>query len=462
MTWKAQITLLTAIVGAGKSAVAHTIAYLCEKRGTLLSSFFFKAGETTSPAHLWSGVARSLAIRNESHRATLTSILENDPGIATAEFDEQFRRLVVKPLRLHPPSSSPLIVVIDALDECEKGASEVLMKLLRDGVSELPRTVKFFVTSRHTKVLDRSFLPDLSAIHHVKIQLSDGNNRRDCEAYIRSEVSKLKSSFPAIRSGWPPELQRRFVVHARGLFIWASAVIHYLKIESANPIVALEDLLDEHAPRDDVPAEEQLDSLYTAILKKCNWRDRAFKHNFPIVMGAIVAAKSPLSMAAWDALLLPLLFPKTSVRDTVSELRPLLTGIDQPSTSIELLHQSFRDYLEFRMTRDRVPTTLESAKDHEHLALRCFQIINTEIPKVADLGMIEKLGEKDAIPAIPQGEVSEQLGYACLFGLDHTLEAKDLSEVSEVEIKTFLEGSIIRNLCPHQKIHFNPPIHCLD
>src|SRR5260370_32555820 len=108
-------------------------------------------------------------------------------------------------------------------------------------------------------------------------------------------------------------------------------------------------------------------------------------------MGAIVAVKSPLSMAAWDALLSPLLFPKTSVKDTISELRPLLTGTDERSTSIQLLHQSFRDYLRFRMTGDGLPT-LESTKDHERLACRCFQVINTEMSKVAGLGMIEKLG----------------------------------------------------------------------
>ena len=39
--WQTQIILLIAIAGAGKSAMAHTMAHLCAKRGILLSSFYF-------------------------------------------------------------------------------------------------------------------------------------------------------------------------------------------------------------------------------------------------------------------------------------------------------------------------------------------------------------------------------------------------------------------------------------
>src|SRR5260221_11507926 len=86
--------------------------------------------------------------------------------------------------------------------------------------------------------------------------------------------------------------------------------------------------------------------LYTAILSKCNWGDKTFRHDYPIVMGAIVTAKSPLSITAWAILLSP--FLKTALNNIISELRPLLSATDQPSTPIQLLHQSFRDYLKRR------------------------------------------------------------------------------------------------------------------
>src|SRR5258707_15338402 len=89
--WEKQVVLLTAVAGAGKSAVAHTIAHRCAKEEILLSSFFFRTGETTSPEHLFSSIARSLAIKRESYCTILTTILEDTPSIATTTFDEQFR-----------------------------------------------------------------------------------------------------------------------------------------------------------------------------------------------------------------------------------------------------------------------------------------------------------------------------------------------------------------------------------
>ena len=435
---KTQVTLLTAVAGAGKSAVAHTIAHLCDERDILLSCFFFRAGETTSPDHLWSGVARSLAIRNKSYRRVLTSTLKKDPTIPTAASDDQFKKLILEPLRRIPPlDDTPLVIVIDAFDECDMDASTSLAELLRNSVSELPSSVKFFVTSRRTSVVNRYLLRHPSPIFHMTIHLSDDNNLEDCKIYIFSEVSKLKALFPAIQADWPSDLEEMLAARARGLFIWASAVMKYMKNQSVNPVVALNDLA--LGVSQDVPAEEHLDALYTAILKKCNWRDNSFKRNYPIVMGAIMIARSPLSIAAWDALLSPFLFPNTSLGDTISELHPLLTGADQRSTPIQLLHQSFRDYLRLR-SASHVPIALAPPKDQERLALRCFQVINTEIPKVAGLGIIEKWGKRDVIPTIPQDEISGQLVYACRFGWDHLLEIQDVSEVLGIEIKKFLEN----------------------
>src|SRR5258707_5885208 len=127
-------------------------------------------------------------------------------------------------------------------------------------------------------------------------------------------------------------------------------------------------------------------------------------------MGAIFTAKSPLSSTAWDSLLSPLL--RTSLVNIISELRPLLSGTDQQSTPIQLLHQSLRDYLK-RDDVNEVWTKLDPAANQERLALRCFQVTNNEIREVAGLGIIEELCDLEVIPSIPQTNISEQLAYAC-------------------------------------------------
>ena len=69
------------------------------------------------------------------------------------------------------------------------------------------------------------------------------------------------------------------------------------------------------------------------------------------------------------------------------------------STPIQLLHQSVRDYLKLRGAK--LPIRLEPSKDEERLALRCSTVTNTEIGKVAGLGVIEGLGDMDMMPNIP-------------------------------------------------------------
>ena len=170
----------------------------------------------------------------------------------------------------------------------------------------------------------------------------------DCKSFIATQILELKVLPWATPPDWPPNLQDMLVKHARGLFVWVSVVMTYLRTKSRNPVIALEDLLDEDTSRDNVPAEKQLDALCTAVFSKCNWEDKAFKYNYPIVLGAIVAAKSPLSIMAWEALLGPLLFPKTSVQETISELHLLFMGMNECSTPIQLLHQSVQDYLKWQ------------------------------------------------------------------------------------------------------------------
>ncbi|KAF8333469.1 uncharacterized protein EI90DRAFT_3015361 [Cantharellus anzutake] len=57
-----RVMLLTAVAGAGKTSIAHSIAEKCASKGSLLLTFFFKAGEQPRPGHLFSGMARSLPV----------------------------------------------------------------------------------------------------------------------------------------------------------------------------------------------------------------------------------------------------------------------------------------------------------------------------------------------------------------------------------------------------------------
>ncbi|KAF8330832.1 uncharacterized protein EI90DRAFT_3059439 [Cantharellus anzutake] len=415
MTWcrntrdsENRLMLLTAVAGAGKTSIALTIAERCasDEDVTLLLQYFFKEGERSRPDIVFSGIARALADHDPVYRTFITSALRKDPSLSTTSFATQFKKLVA-PALLHkpPPSDHPMVIILDALDECDKEVFESLAEILGEEVPKLPSSVKFFLTSRQFDLVNRYLSPDYP-IYRLTINLSDETNVQD---YLRSNLRDEDKTVQEILG------------RANGLFIWISTIFRYMKMANKDPMRTLESLLDTGAKQPDVPAEKMMDNLYTSILKKCAWEDEDFADDYPIVMGAILVAQQPLSITAWDAILSPSL--KSSVRYTLAELAPLLSGVEDSHIPVRILHQSLRDFV--------------------------------ELCSIKGLGLIENLSERDEMPCIPPKELSEHFQYACRYIVHHLSGVQEPSqELSEsvatrwVEVCVRMESYISISLLP--------------
>ena len=82
----AEIFWLCDLAGAGKSAIAHTVAQYCDNHGLLGSSFFFDRNipDRRSPQKLFSTIARDLLKLDNNLPDDIRLILENDRSVATA------------------------------------------------------------------------------------------------------------------------------------------------------------------------------------------------------------------------------------------------------------------------------------------------------------------------------------------------------------------------------------------
>ncbi|KAF8336615.1 uncharacterized protein EI90DRAFT_3014302 [Cantharellus anzutake] len=454
MTWcrttedsKNRVLLLTAVAGAGKTSVALSIAEECKRENMSSASFFFKAGEQSRPDHLFSGMARSLATHDAAYRASLISALQEDPALSTASFPTQFEKLVAEPLRLRTSSSDrPIAIIIDALDECDTKSFPRLADILRKAVPKLPPNIKFFLTSRQFDLVDRFLSPNYP-IDRFTIDLSDDANLHDCSIYIQSQLHELKDVHPGLEDGIGEEdtLVQRIRERAGGLFIWISTVFDYMKVSGSDAVKMLKNLLDEDLNRSKASAEEMMDRLYASILEKCNWKDDDFVHDYPIVMGAILIAQKPLSVAAWDAILSPLL--ESDVRYTLAQLSPLVSGIRDLGKPIRILHQSFRDFL-----MDRVDPQspilgrfgVDARRENNRVALRCIEILNKDLPTMKDLGLMEDLPQKAKLPPIPQEALSEHVHYACRHFVHHLRQCQEPLEAPNGPIHAFLNEQISR------------------
>ncbi|KAF8326365.1 uncharacterized protein EI90DRAFT_3070656 [Cantharellus anzutake] len=436
-----RVMLLTAVAGAGKTSIAHTIAERCERECTLLMSFLFKAGEQSRPDSLFSGMARALANHDRRYRSSIVSALERDPTLSTAPFTMQFKKLVA-PFFSHRPllSDRPFVVIIDALDECDKEAFEPLANILRKEVPKLPSSIKFFITSRQFDLVNRFLSPDFP-IDRLTIDLSDDMNVRDCALYIRSQLQMLKDCHPEIRHKLQDEekMVQGILERAGGLFIWISTIFRYMKMANKDPMKTLGRLLSTGTDRSAISAEKTMDRLYTSILKKCDWRDEDFAHDYPVVMGAIFAAQQPLSATAWDAILSP--FLNSSVRYTLAELAPLLSGVEEPHIPIRILHQSFRDFILDRIDPQSISLRcgpVDVGKENARVALRCTEILNQNLCSIEGLGLIENLSEQDELPRILPEQLSEHMHYACRQIIYHLSGVQEPSQELDESVHVFL------------------------
>lgn len=142
------------MAGTGKSQIARTVARVFADKGQLGASFFFKKGENDrGTAYKFS---TTLAIDLMTHIPGLipgiTKAIDADPAISEKSLKDQFEKFILQPLletTQAPPNALGLIIVIDALDECEREEDiQVILQLLAQTHCHWPASLRTFVTSR--------------------------------------------------------------------------------------------------------------------------------------------------------------------------------------------------------------------------------------------------------------------------------------------------------------------------
>ncbi|KAG9035582.1 hypothetical protein FS837_001887 [Tulasnella sp. UAMH 9824] len=113
-----QVLWIREMAGRGKLTIVSTVAHNW-KRGAACAIFHFRRGQNKLDNRLICSLAQQLAksVDPEPKHATFSSMGENE-DIAKQSFDEQFNALFVTPLSDIKPDSFPVLIIVDALDEC--------------------------------------------------------------------------------------------------------------------------------------------------------------------------------------------------------------------------------------------------------------------------------------------------------------------------------------------------------
>jgi type II secretory pathway predicted ATPase ExeA len=159
---------LNGMAGTGKSTIARTVAQSFKDKEQLGATFFFKRGEggRGNARYLVSTITRQLVATYRQLAPDVLAAIENDPNISSRNLSEQFNKLLLQPLgRLRSNRPTTIMMVIDALDECDREDDMQIIRLLLTLQDYESVRLRIFLTSR----------PDLP----IRLGFKQNNNHKD-------------------------------------------------------------------------------------------------------------------------------------------------------------------------------------------------------------------------------------------------------------------------------------------
>jgi hypothetical protein len=387
-----QFFWLNGLAGTGKSTVARSF---CERTAKLekvyLASFFISrlaAADRRDAISIFHTLVYQFAVGNAAMRRTVCDALRADPSILKKGLGLQISKLF-SPLLLLIPSSTRVVIVIDALDECDKDddgreAGELiplLMSCLRSASQH-----RFLITSRDEVSIRKMFKEVTGGASEQRaLRLHDIDKsvvESDIRLYFRHHLRRIASRDMDLDADeWPgvsafTELLARTGV----LFVYAATVVRFLDEPKVDPRIRLQRVLD--GDRDSAAKTyRMLDFLYTNVLNTAasstdhigNLEDDLVQQVRSLV-GTIVCLQQTLPSNDIVALMG---LNKYDTRQSLAQLSAVLTCEDDEP--VRIFHPSFPDFLvdSSRCLDGRF--RLIPAERHSEIAFRCLVLMNMRL-----------------------------------------------------------------------------------
>ncbi|KAJ4019761.1 hypothetical protein NW766_003520 [Fusarium irregulare] len=301
---------LPGLAGTGKSTIARTIARDL-KGSSLGGAFFFKkgAGNRGNGRFLFSVIAYQLAINIPPLRQNIVDAVGRDDSSVVAPKDIQWRRLVQEPLE-NTGFDRPLLLVIDALDECEEDDRGDILTLL----ASCPTSLKVFITSRPELDIGGHFAKTRLHREIVLHRVDPETIEQDINTFIRHAISNFvleynrahPQDYMQLQSDWPGNDKTQLLVsRSLPLFIAAATFIRMVRDRhwTKSPDEKIDFIIDTSAK-----VHSQYDSLYKPVLSLILSRSPKDDHdeiitNFTVIIGSFVLLGNSLSVTSLANLL---------------------------------------------------------------------------------------------------------------------------------------------------------------
>ncbi|EWZ77335.1 hypothetical protein FOWG_18245 [Fusarium oxysporum f. sp. lycopersici MN25] len=381
---------LNGMAGTGKSTISRTVAQARYDRGDLGASFFFKRGEIDrgNLAKFVPTLAYQLAWSIPGLAPSIKKAIDADSKIAHKGVEDQFKKLIREPLSeaaVVPSAPSLIVVVVDALDECEATDDDIklLLRLLSSVHSRGRLRIRVLVTSRPELPVRLGF-SSIGNTHQDLIlhKIPRSIIEHDIYVFLRHEFANIRNRFNRLAVEelklpvhWPGEANLEKLTRAAvPLFIFAATLCRFISDSClGSPDKLLQGVLhytsNGHASK--------LDMTYSPVLKqqvinRSGRERRNIIKSFRLIVGTIITLASPLPVRALALLLNVHIDEVTTGLGMLHSVLEVPESLDSP---VRLLHLSFRDYLVDPENRETVEFWVDEKLTHRKLAQYCLRVM---------------------------------------------------------------------------------------
>ncbi|EDU43562.1 vegetative incompatibility protein HET-E-1 [Pyrenophora tritici-repentis Pt-1C-BFP] len=417
---------LSGMAGTGKSTIARTVAESFFSRGQLGASFFFKRGEGErgNASRFFTTIATDLVVHEPGMLAGIKKALNEDSAISQRALKDQFEKLVLQPLlSIRQARSHGLarVIVIDALDECEREEDiRAILQLLAKTKHVQPVPLRIVVTSRPELHIRLGFqaMPNGTYQDLVLHEVPRNTIEHDIRLFLEHELGVIRKE-RMLASDWPAQHQILALVElAVPLFIYAATVCRYVGSKGSSPTAFLNKVLQYQKA-----TFSQLDRTYLPVLDQllCEQEEdekETWLQAFREVVGSVVVLESPLSTVSLARLLQ---VPREEIQCRLDSLHSVLSVPDSEDAPVRLLHLSFREFLVDPQKQGKSPFWVDEKSTHKKLAFNCLKLMSG--PSGLHQDMCSLPGPGTLRSEIDEGRITSSLSpdlqYACRYWVDH-------------------------------------------
>jgi len=364
--------------GAGKTAIVGTLCERLKAAGRLGGDYFFSRNARTDVKPLFTTISHYLATTFPSVCKAIETLFADDPDVLHHTPDIQLRRLVIEPLlAFDNPNVSPLVIVIDGLDECEGRATqyriiEQVFSVYR--CNDAIPNVRFVIASRPEPWIHNKFTSERGELLHQVSLEQTAETSRDIRTYLQSGFQGIcddpnhQNRLSNITLPWPsPSDLDQLVEKASGQFIYASTVLKFinyphamlderlklvisLKSESPKPFAELDRLYTQILSMIPFPDQEKAILILGAVLYVSASTDTYQNETLSIteLLLGLKAGESYSALHSVHSLLhIPQSFPSAAHRDAMTP-KGYKEWLKDGSHAVRFYHKSFPDFLEDR------------------------------------------------------------------------------------------------------------------